>query len=133
MAQYDRQVATALKLIAKFGQQTGVLWNQANNTPVDGEPWLAEAAPVSYPVIIAFLPYTRIGHDFMAYLGKTEVPTGTIVGYMAGGGLPFLPALADTVTRVDPGTQSTDLYRIDDIDRLAPNGQNILWTVYFKR
>jgi hypothetical protein len=131
VAQYDRQIATALKLVTKFGQKA--TWIQNSNVDDAITPWLVSADTASYEVNIAFLPYQRINHDFLAYLGKTEVPTGTIVGYMPGSGLSFLPALRDIVMRQDIGTGTTDTYRIDDIDRLAPNGQNILWTVYFKR
>lgn len=131
MGTFDRQLASAKRLIAKFGQPAQ--WQQNGFVADVNQPWEAVGTPQLFPVQMAFLPYQRIGHDFAAYLTKTEVPTGTIVGYMAGG-LSFVPALADTVIRSDPELSATPVtYLIDDIDRVAPNGQTVLWIVYFKR
>lgn len=124
MGEYDRAIATAQRLIAKKGMS--VTWEQqTNGTPTDpGKPWRPSgAAPTEKTVNIVFLPYNRENQQFLSMLAGTEVPKGNEYGLM--GAVDFEPNLKDTVVR---GTQRLG---IETIDRLAPNGQVVLYTIGF--
>lgn len=124
MGVYDRQIATAKRLIAKFGQS--VTWRVvADGTVSDADrPWLeTPATPTDYTVAIAFLPLERQFQELLRYIKGAEVATGSIYGLM--GAVTFTPSLRDVVLR------SAKEYRIRSIDELAPNGEPILYTVEF--
>lgn len=126
MGQFDRQVKTALKLIAKNGQ--AVKWRIVRDgAPVDSsQPWkpTQPATPVEHDVTICFLPINKEMRETIAYLRGTEVPTGSVMGYM--GAVNFEPSLKDVVIR-----DGKEL-RLENIDVLSPNGQIILYTAVFK-
>jgi len=127
MGQFDRQIATALRLIAKYGQS--VIWNSvADGVAVDPlKPWKpTEAIAVLHPDIkICFVPTNDTQwRKLLAYLKGTEVPTGKLAGLM--GQVSFEPTLKDVVDR--DGT----ILRITSIDLLSPNGQKILYTIEFE-
>lgn len=122
MARFDRQVATALKLIAKNGES--VTWRTIPDaTPSDPDkPWRpGTTTPVDNPVIICFLPASE---KTFSYMNASEVPKGAFMGLM--GNVPFEPKLKDVAIR--NGKQ----LRISAIDLLSPNGQKILYTVVFE-
>ena len=121
MARFDRQIATALKLIKKNGQV--VTWRSKTSSPPDpSKPWKpVETSSTDTAVDICFLPATK---QTLEFLGLTEVPVGCVIGLM--GQVSFNPSLSDIVIR--DGAQ----LRIESIDKLAPNGQNILYTMVFK-
>ncbi len=127
MGQYDRQIASARRLIAKYGQQ--VKWQKRENgAPASAtEEWKPGPTIVTeYDVQIAFLPDTRMGFEFLSMMAGTEVPTGKIVGYMAAPA-DFTPSLKDTIKRGD------EEIGIRTLDQLAPNGQAILYTIGLDR
>lgn len=126
MAQFDRQIATAQRLIKKNGQQ--ITWRKINDaTPADPDaPWNGGTQTVvEKQPFICFVPAkdssTRI---FMAYLAGTEVKTGRLAGLM--GAVDFVPDDKDIVVR-----DGVEL-RIDSIDKLSPNGQAVLYMIEFK-
>lgn len=123
MAQYDRQIATAIRLIAKYGQ--AVTWRSANETENALEPWKATAGtPTDTEVSICFVPAKdNEWRKLFYYLKGTEVPAGKLAGLM--GQVSFTPSLKDVVIR-DGKT-----LRIANIDLLSPNGQKILYTLEF--
>lgn len=124
MGQFDRQIATAKRLIAKNGQ--AVTWRRTTDAaPADSaKPWKPGTSTViDTPVTIIFLPEDRRDFEFLRLLGATEVPKGKLVGLMAAVG--FTPTIKDTVIRAGVSLG------IDAIDPLAPNGQIILYTVRF--
>jgi hypothetical protein len=124
MGVYDRQIATALRLIAAKGQ--AVTWQSIDNgAPADAsKPWLpADAVPVEHPVSILFLPDTRSGFEWLAYLQGTEVPQGRMIGLM--GAVDFTPSIRDLVVR--DGKPIRPL----NITPLNPNGETILYTIGF--
>ncbi len=115
MGQFDRQVATAQKLIAKNGQDA--TWRIINDpVPVDpDEPWNpGPAVPVDKTVKICFLPLTLKDQESLSYILGTEVPKGAV---------DFEPNLKDVVVR--DGIE----HRIATIKDLSPNGQKILYTM----
>lgn len=119
--QFDRQIETALRLIKKNGQP--VIWRSLKNISSKSEPWKPSGIEsVDYSVDICFLPIN--GRETKEYLGKTEVITGSVIGYM--GKVDFEPSAKDVVMR-----DGSEL-RIESIDLLSPNGQKILYTVTFK-
>lgn len=125
MGQFDRQIKTALKLIAKNGQ--AVKWRVVRNGEADpSTPW-KPALPievVEYDVEMCFLPISRQIRESLVFMKGSDVSTSSVMGYM--GAVEFAPSLKDVVIR--DGQE----YRIENIDYLAPNGQNILYTVIFK-
>ena len=137
MARFDRQIETALRLIAKNGEL--VTWRAINDpTPTDpndlaptdpNRPWLPGAATLTdHDVIICFLPATSSNlrtYGSFSFMNKTEVPSGLVIGLM--GQVDFEPNLKDVVIR-----NGREL-RIVDFDVLDPNGQKILYTVTFQK
>ena len=126
MAQFDRQVQTALKLIAKNGQS--VKWRVVRDgAPVDSsQPWkpTQPATPVEHDVTICFLTVDKDTYETLSYMAGGEVPMGAVMGLM--GAVNFEPSLKDVVIR-----DGKEL-RLENIDVLSPNGQTILYTVVFK-
>lgn len=124
MGQFDRQIATAQRLIKKNGQL--VVWRQAATPAVDGaEPWnVATAAPVDNFVFVCFVPVRdRESRKLIQYLTGTEVESGQTAGLM--GAVGFEPTTKDVVIR-DGKT-----LRIVSLDCLSPNGQKVLWIAEF--
>lgn len=121
MGQFDRQIATALKLIKKNGQK--VEWKQyGQNAPDSAQPWnVVSDIEVTYQPYICFLPIDRDGKEFLVSLGRSEAVAGSMYGLM--GAQPFSPNLKDTVMRDGVPLD------IDSIEVLSPNGQIILYTL----
>lgn len=121
MGQFDKQISSASRLIARYGQL--VKWRVVrNDTPVDYlQPWKRQEPTsfVEHDVSICFFSEG----DSLKYFKDSEVQTGSIVGYM--GAVNFEPSLKDVVIR------NNKELRIRSIDALAPNGQNILYTIAF--
>ena len=124
MAIYDRQIATALRLIAKYGEM--VQWVQVRDVAPDPEkPWeTGGQVRTSKDVKICFLPITAETMKTVVFLKGTEVQAGSVMGYM--GAVDFEPSAKDIVNR---GGE----LRIENLDCLAPNGRPILYTVVFKQ
>lgn len=124
MGVYDGMIASAKRMIAAKGAKC--VWVQ----PVaeeDGDAWNPQPAePIRHPdIAIAFFSPKDLGRgtgEFIAALRGTEVPTSKEIGLMAGG-LEFEPSADDTIERWD-GVKA-----IETIDRIAPNGQPILYFV----
>lgn len=123
MGVYDRQIATAKRLIAASGQS--VTWRQlSETTPDDAKPWnAANGAPLNHSVSIVFLPINRVNQQLIHALRGTEVPVGILQGLM--GAVSFVPSIKDTVIR------NGITYNISSIDPIAPNGDVILYTIEF--
>lgn len=126
MGEYDRQIATVLRLIEKKGQS--VVWNQLNNaSPADpSKPWKPGAAGATpHEAFICFVPVRdKETRKLIQYLKGTDVPIGQLAGLM--GQVSFEPSIKDVVVR--DGKQLA----ISSIDWLSPNGQKILCTIEFE-
>lgn len=124
MARFDRQIATALRLIKKNGQL--VKWRQLQRADDPSDPAaVIESNPVDRNVYICFLPVDKDNKEFINYLrGTNEIKMGSLIGLM--GQVSFEPDAADVVMRDGKPLE------IFNIDLLSPNGQKILYTVEFK-
>lgn len=126
MTVFVRQIETAKRLIAKNG--ANCTWRKLPDaTPNTLEPWkVAAVTPIVYRNIkIVFLPYTRMGYEFLRLLTGTEIQIGDVKGLMAQQA--FSPSITDVIIHPD-GT----LYRINKIDPLAPDGTPIIYTLDLK-
>lgn len=123
MGVYDASIAAAKRMIAAKGAEC--IWRR-ENAAAGGDAWNPQpGAPSEWPVSIAFFSPRDLGRgsaEFLSALRGTEVPTSNEIGLMAGG-LEFDPSDADVIERWD-GVKG-----IKSIDRLAPNGQAILYFV----
>ena len=121
---FNPQIATALKLIAKNGQ--AVSWRTIAEAANTSEPWKSDSqTAVDYPVSICFLPTNRKMLESLILKPGMEIPEGCVLGYM--GATSFEPNLKDVVIR--DGIKLSVFY----IDKLSPNGQNILYTLLLKQ
>ena len=128
MGVFDRQVATARRLIERYGE--ACLWQKPGEKDVDEKPWVGTSVdtPDPVPVKIAFFPN---GGDasiaaVIAMLGDTDVNIASEYGLMPA--VDFDPATSDTLT------DSTDrVVEIVKMTPLAPNGQIIFWKVWVER
>jgi hypothetical protein len=124
MARFDRQIATALRLIQKNGQ--AITWRSLTNDPDPAEPWNAANTVVEHSgIFICFVPVRdRETRKLFQYLTGMEVQVGQLAGLM--GNVNFNPTAKDIVIR-----DGVEL-RISNLDLLSPNGQKILWTLEFQ-
>lgn len=119
---FQRQIATATRLIAKYGQDC--TWRK---TVVLGPPEKPTGQTVEdFPVKIVFVNHKRERLlTALSMLKDTEIPSGGLLGLMAV--VPFEPELVDAVYR---GINATgEQYGIDDengIEKLAPNGEGAI-------
>lgn len=124
MGEYDRQIATAKRLIKKKGQ--GVTWRSIENgaPPDASKPWKTSTSTnLDNLVDIVFLPVSRENKRFIQALGGTEVSTGFLLGYMAA--VDFEPSIKDVVIR------NGEQLEVLNIDIVAPNGDPILYILEF--
>jgi hypothetical protein len=123
MARFDRQIATALRLIQKNGQQ--VAWRQSQSQPDPAEPFKVIPAERSeHSPFVCFLPVNKENREVFALLrGTANVVTGAELGLM--GAVDFAPSVKDKVIRDGKALD------IKSIDVLRPNGRPILYTIEF--
>lgn len=124
---FDRQIASALKLIKKNGQL--VKWRTIPDAVIadPDKPWdttpATPAVPVEHDVYIVFLLNNNKGLESLAHAINSEVAKGAFRGLM--GNVNFEPTLKDVVIR------NGVTYRISELQCLAPNGQKILYKIGF--
>lgn len=125
MGQFDRQIATAQRLIAKYGQD--VTWQTVVEATNGAQPWKGTtSADTPNTAKICFVPVRdNDWRKLLAYLKGTEVPSGKLAGLMAGN-VPFDPKLKDIVVR-DGVTLN-----VTNIDLISPNGQKVLYILEFE-
>lgn len=134
MGVYDRQIATATRLIAEKGQ--ACLW-RVPGAAVGGTPASPGPAgpPTDYPVRVVFLSNTSRESlaGFLSMLANTEVPSGGMRALMSGD-VPFTPALTHTLFKGETdAAPELVLHDKNGIDLLAPNGEPILYFLRFQR
>lgn len=123
MGTFDRQIATAQRLIKKYGQEC--TWKVANKA-AGAHSWEpAAAADTDKTVNICFVAAKdRFVRQLFQALKGSEIQIGSLAGFM--GEVDFEPSINDTVLR------DGVLLSIESIDLLSPNGQKILYTIEFK-
>ena len=129
MAGYERQIATAKRLIAKRGQAVSWLVRPEGTTdPAEvagASKWRPKATgtvAAPRPVIIAFFPVDQAKYESLRGMG-VELTTGSQLGYMAA--VPFTPSQKDTVLR------NGETLPVEHIEVIAPNGDTILYEIVF--
>lgn len=128
MGQFDRQIKTVNRLIAKYGRN--VEFKRIPNTiPDPTKPWLVvNSEPLIATIKMVFLApnstgLSKLGEEILQYLGGTQTAKGVIRGYCAP--FEYIPKMNDFFTT--PDGQMT----VKGVDTLAPNGQAIMHTVEF--
>lgn len=128
MGVFDRQIATARRLIDRYGE--ACLWQQPGDKDPSKKPWQGSAVdtPDPIPVKIAFFP-NGAENNFAAVLqalGDTNVNTASEYGLMAA--VDFDPATSDSLT-----DSSGRAVEIVDLSPLRPNGEVIFWKLQLER
>lgn len=121
MGVFDRQIATATRLIAAKGQ--ACVWQQVpTTTPDPSKPWEQQnSAMTPYNVKIAFLPASS---PLLRLIQGSNIASSRTRGLMAAVG--FTPSIADTVQR------GSEILRLCDLDAVNINGEIILWKMEFE-
>lgn len=129
MGVFDRQIATAQRLIKKNGRVV-YFKVETPGAPVDpAEPWILGPPTVSiHGVSVVFLPQGIQTARFMAAITGTDVVTGKDYGLM--GAVNFDVEVNQHV--YEDAAATVVLRTIRDFDLLSPNGQNILYTMQFE-
>lgn len=124
MTAYAKQIAGAKRSIAKKGETC--VWQKPASADPAAQPWrdTKVGEPDDNQVRIAFFPPD--GGQMKFAQDNGGVPEGFEVGLMAA--VEFEPAVADTIFR-----SGGDAVTVFKLDRLAPDGEPILWTVWIKR
>jgi hypothetical protein len=125
MAVFDRAIATALRLINKYGQI--VEWKQLQEgVPANPDtPWIGgEPTTAIYSPVICILPLDKEGSEFLRQLGGTEALTGNMYGLM--GQIGFDPLIGQNTIKT---LHDNKILTINTIDLLSPNGQKVLYTI----
>jgi hypothetical protein len=128
MGQFDRQIATAKRLIDKYGE--ACFWQKPGDRAPGVDPWRGSNIdpPDPVPVRIAFFPN---GGDnslaaVIAALGDSDVNIASEYGLMAA--VPFEPLTSDTLT--DSAGNNVEIVKMTP---LRPNGEIILWKLWIER
>lgn len=124
---FDDDIATAIELIAEFGQNCFWQKPSALVEVVPGYP-TEGVMPDAIPCKIAFFSPKDLDKGISQYydfMPATEVQENTQIGLLAGG-LTFEPKPSDTIFR---GSLLANALAIKKIDLLAPNGLPVLYYV----
>jgi hypothetical protein len=118
---YDRQIASAKRIIAAKGQLC--TWNSHGDG--SGGTAAKPAANVITPhtdIPIVFVPLEReYLATFLSTLQDTEIPTGLELAIM--GQVDFDPQLRDTITR---GSVEYSIHPKNGIEKIDPNGEGAI-------
>ncbi len=123
---YNKLIATALRLIDKFGQT--VEWRQHLTTKPDPtKPWIvADDAPTIYKPRMVILPIEKDDQVFLRQINGTEAKIGDMYG-LIGRVTAFDPTAGQNTIKDANGAILTVL----NTDKLAPSGVPLLYTVIF--
>lgn len=126
MGTYDKQIATAKRLIAKKGE-TSTLLRKAEGAASDPDkPWrpAVAAAPTETTCSAAWLDYAQ------------NVVDGTLI--KRGDQQVYIPAVDLAGVVPDPSSDvlqraSGEKWKVVSVEVLAPNGEHILYTVQVRK
>lgn len=119
MAMYDRQIATAKRLIKKYGVPTPVTY--ITITENSDKPWETTEVSSIETVPVCFLPVDSGTMRTLSMTPGTEVPKGAVLAYMGAVGFKV-----DLTTTLQYDGRTWSIYWMD---KLAPNGRPILYTM----
>jgi hypothetical protein len=129
MGVFDRQIATALRLIKRNGRRVWIEVRTPNALPDPNQPWKpSPPSRVLHPVDVVFLPNNlETRRTYMALMGDDTL-NGRDFGLMGA---------VDFIVRPQAGVYAdaagTDRLRtVFSLDELAPNGDPILYTLQFR-
>lgn len=128
---YEHQIATATRLIEKYGQ--ACVWREPG-TPTGNPANPTPAAPADHNVRIVFLNNTNKESlaAFLSMIAETDIPTGGMRGLMAP--VSFTPTLKGRVARNTAFAEpSLSIMDKNGIDTLNLNGELILYYLRFSR
>lgn len=125
MAIYNRQIANTLRMIASKGRT--VTWSKFVQTISNSlKPWeVTNGTKTDYTPKIVFVTNSYKNKDNSIYIVDKTIPEGYLIGLM--GAQSFIPTINDKVT------VGSETYSIESIESINPNGEQILWKIYFKR
>lgn len=127
MGTYDRQIATAKRLIGKSGR--ACVWRAIIDgaAPDADKPWKkGDDQENDYDVKLLFLPDTRSNMAFLQSLGSEAINVGDDYGLIAA--VDFVPT---NRAEIYDETGTTLLRGVKSVEPLAPNGDVILYTIRF--
>ena len=126
MAQYDSAIATATRLIAKFGGPA-VLRRFTDAALEDPDkPWRrSKPSTNDTPIQAAFLNFGDMGRAGEQYMPGTDIQTGDKLVFISGGTLAETPRLRDRLYRDGAGPDDEG-WSIVQVQTLDPNGQLVL-------
>lgn len=133
MAQYDKAVATATRLIAKFGGPA-VLRRYADAPLPDADkPWRrGSPTPADTSVNAVFLNFGDMGRAGEQYMPGTVIEEGDKLVLISGGDLAEPPHLRDRLYRDGAGADDEG-WSIVQVQTLDPNGQQVLHQLQVRR
>lgn len=126
---YSRPAATALRLLARYGQE--VEWQKPAPAVAGSDPWRddrGDVPPTIFRPMMAFfspLDLSRGRGQFAMFAKGTDIVDYTEVGLLAGA-CGFVPEVTDVLIR---GGSITDIV---EIDKIAPAGTPLLYFVAVK-
>lgn len=117
---YERQQATALRLIKKKGAQATYRRNAVPMPPDPDKPWIVgTGSPSESTVSMVFLPANKTGLETFTRMEETSIPKGATLAYMAYNGIQ--PSVSDTIF------DGSKEWRISNFETIAPNGEQIIY------
>jgi hypothetical protein len=121
MGVYDRQIASAKRIIATKGQLC--TWNSiADGTGGTAAKPAANVVTAHPAIPMVFVPLEReYLATFLSTLQDTEIPTGLELAIM--GQVDFEPQLRDTITR---GAVTYSIHPKNGIEKIDPNGEGAI-------
>lgn len=122
MGTYDRPIATVLRLIREKGKAMQL--ERVTTTGEVARPWKQESKTTELEnVDVVILPFTQKDAESQGYVMGSEVHKAVEKALVAGAATATPPNLQDVI--VDGAVRWT----IDYIKQLAPNGEQILYTM----
>ena len=121
MPVYTQQIATAKRLLAKYGQSVSV-YSYSDNTPDATKPWRTSAPTSSVQTgTAAFFDYD------VKHIDGELIHVGDKKVLLAAKGLTSKPTPKGEI-RV-----GADIWKIVNVNTLSPNGEDILYTLQVRQ
>jgi hypothetical protein len=119
MGVYDRQIASALRMIKKYGQPVTITQDTVTKDP--DQPWVETPGIITKPdVMCAFFPPTLRTMQTAGITAKTDVPMGyaeVYIGQIAG----FQMTPKDRIT-----DKAGNIWNIKYFNAINPNGDGVI-------